>query len=383
MGLASAETRDRMNATEAQIHRLTTMVDDFYELLGPRNWVFSGDLSLGEVEKIIDTADPVVAEQRLIEYYKADRRISFQLILLNKLPGMKPRITLLERALADYQAGRYYSTVLVLLAVMDGFVNDTDKHSGRKNLNKRNAADMVPWDSVAGHHLGLSHAHATFNTGVYKTVTRETTELLRNGIMHGMIVNFDNEIVATKAWNRLFAVVDWAKGREKQANPPEPTPPSTWNDIRQRLRERDDRKRRLNAWKPHEHAVSLDSNDHTDIDRACLDFLQRWEKKQWGLVGNHLYVAGKRVPTVGQRAELAKKTYSRFLLSSSSLDRIQHKTPSLVEAHATLTVNGSPHTALLKWLYSDGKGSTLFDWQDDGTWQLSLYRPALFLTDIT
>ncbi|WP_167372096.1 hypothetical protein [Rhodococcus koreensis] len=43
-------------------------------------------------------------------------------------------------------------------------------------------------------------------------------------------------------------------------------------------------------------------------------------------------------------------------------------------------MNDKPHTALMRWLYSDCKGGTLFDWQDGGVWQLSPYGPAVFLT---
>jgi hypothetical protein len=41
---------------------------------------------------------------------------------------------------------------------------------------------------------------------------------------HPDLVNFDNDIVATKAWNRLFAVADWAASRQKRAIPPDPKP---------------------------------------------------------------------------------------------------------------------------------------------------------------
>jgi hypothetical protein len=34
-----------------------------------------------------------------------------------------------------------------------------------------------------------------------------------------MVVSFDNDVVATKAWNYLFAVADWATSRQKQKVP--------------------------------------------------------------------------------------------------------------------------------------------------------------------
>lgn len=56
---------------------------------------------------------------------------------------MQPRIGLLQKALADYEAGRYYSTVLVLLSVTDGFVNDLDT-AARQGLYTRAAATWWP-----------------------------------------------------------------------------------------------------------------------------------------------------------------------------------------------------------------------------------------------
>lgn len=38
--------------------------------------------------------------------------------------------------------------------------------------------------------------------------------VFRHGIMHGMVTNFDNEVVASKAWCMLFAVCDWVDAIE-------------------------------------------------------------------------------------------------------------------------------------------------------------------------
>jgi hypothetical protein len=37
-----------------------------------------------------------------------------------------------------------------------------------------------------------------------------------------MLVNYDNEYVGAKAWNRLCAVRDWATSIRKAAEPPKP-----------------------------------------------------------------------------------------------------------------------------------------------------------------
>ncbi|WP_213935178.1 hypothetical protein [Rhodococcus sp. B50] len=378
--LVDDAVREQIASLETQRHRVVSIVDRFYELLGPRNWVFTDYLVLDEVEDIIDTADVDVAERRLIDYYKSDRRIDSQLLLLNTLPFMRPRRALLDKALADYREGRYYSTVLVLLTVMDGFVNDTDRQNGRKNLNSRDPSEMVSWDSVAGHHMGLSHAHRTFNAGVYKTTTDPATELLRNGILHGMVIDFDNDIVATKAWNRLFAVADWARACQKQSHRPEPTP--TASEVAQAFLAQRETTQRLARWRPHEHTISPNPEGRSDIDRTCLDFLQRWQNQQWALVGKHFHVSGATMPDQ-KRAVKTKRLYGRFALTSWSVDRIHHKGAALAEAHVRLIVNDAPFTAVMKWLYTDGQGGTFFDWQDGGLWRLFPYWPSLFLTEAT
>lgn len=194
----SPDQRKQLKELEREHQRITETVDRFYGLLGDRNWVFTGDISFTAVTAVIDTEDAETAEKRLIDYYKTDGRIAFPLRRLYRFDVMRPRRELLYKALSDYEAGRYYSTILVLLSVMDGFVNDLEA-SARLGLHARSSQDMVAWDSVAGHHLGLGHAHQTFIKGFYQTRTTEVTELFRNGIMHGTLVNFDNAIVATKA----------------------------------------------------------------------------------------------------------------------------------------------------------------------------------------
>ncbi|WAM19175.1 hypothetical protein [Rhodococcus sp. JS3073] len=380
-GSFSPAKREEIEAAERNYRKVVDMVDAFYALLGERNWIFTDDLRLTDVEQILETStDPAEAERKLIDYYKANDRIDFALLLLNKITALKPRMTLIELALKDFRAGRYYSTVLVLLAVMDGFVQDVDIND-RKNLNARPPEDMVPWDSVAGHHLGLTHAHRTFLKGCYKTDTADATELYRNGIMHGMVVNFDNDVIAAKAWNRLFALADWARSREKRARPPKATP--TRAELLEQARELQANRRLLRAWTEHQHDVSEIDDERTDLDRTCIDFLQQWERGQWGLLGGHFMNPGRNRTTVGKRAELAKRLYSRHSLSEWTLHRIHHKGAAMAEAYATVTVNGARRTATLRWTYTDGQGGVNYEWQHGGRWVLAQHYSDSLLDPAT
>ena len=51
-----------------------------------------------------------------------------------------------------------------------------------------------------------SNTTETFTKTIKKRVDSEVFEVYRHGIVHGSVVNFDNIVVATKAWNMLFAV---------------------------------------------------------------------------------------------------------------------------------------------------------------------------------
>ena len=373
--LLTPEAREKIRGGEQKQRELEELVEGFYRLLGPRNWVFTNDLSIVAMKLIVATDDPALAEEQLIAFYKQEKHISFQLILLNRIPAMKPRISLLEKALVDYLAGRYYSAVLVLLAMMDGFVSDVDK-ANRKNLNSRPAEDMVPFDSVAGHHLGLSHAHATFNESVWTTDTTEVSDLFRNGIMHGMLVNFDNDVVATKAWNRLFALADWADGLVKQAKPAKPEP--SWDQLVSQGQHNQDVRRRMTEWSAHDYAVSEIASERTDLDRTCADFLERWERKQWGPLGQHFSVGAPR-SSAGELAVSAKQLYEHHELTGWSLERVFHRGASMAEAQVALDVNGTRHSVLLQWHYNDLSGEQSFDWVEGGVWRLANYGPTRFL----
>ena len=91
---------------------------------------------------------------------------------------------------------------------------------------------MRAWDRVDWAPPWTDQRHAGLHQKRKKVIKEPVYELYRHGIVHGMVVDFDNEIVATKAWNYLFAVVDWAEDKKKQETPAPPAP--TWRGARTR-----------------------------------------------------------------------------------------------------------------------------------------------------
>ncbi|WP_146120025.1 hypothetical protein [Leucobacter massiliensis] len=245
---------------------------------------------------------------------------------------------MLQKALTDYEGGHYYSTALVVFSMMDGFVKDLDRAT-RQGLHTRPAEDMVAWDSVAGHHLGLSHAHQSFLKGFYKTDETRVTELFRNGIMHGTLVNFDNDVVATKAWNRLFAVADWADSRERRAKSVDPTPPPRvslrqWKDVQAR-------ESRIEEWEPYEHEPEPNAEELPEVGQTSRYFLKNWEKQRWGLVGKHFMELGSPQSAGGKLAVLAKELYEELELSAWTILRVRHVAAAVAHTDVELFVNGA------------------------------------------
>lgn len=145
-----------------------------------------------------ESSDSASAEAELIAFLKEGETIGAALNRLNRYEDMRPRLPLLRKAAEDYFEGRYYSVVLVLIAVMDGFVNDSDK-SIRRGLHTRDPEEMHTEDCVATMWNGLPAVQAAFTKSFRAREDSEVHSVFRHGIMHGMVTNFDNEVVASKA----------------------------------------------------------------------------------------------------------------------------------------------------------------------------------------
>lgn len=66
----ACDQRQKLIEIEEQVNRLTRVVDDFYDRLGERNWIFHDMLNVDKVEQLLaETADPESAEKRLVEMW--------------------------------------------------------------------------------------------------------------------------------------------------------------------------------------------------------------------------------------------------------------------------------------------------------------------------
>ncbi len=130
---------------------------------------------------------------------------------------------------------------------MDGFVNDFEPDE-RSGLASRDHDEMAVWDSVVGHHLGLTNALKAHDKTVNKQVDEEAYELHRHGVVNGAITRFHDVVVATKAWNTMLAVVAWATATKK-VRQLEPAETSFREELRKMVSNRKIKKK-LETWNP-------------------------------------------------------------------------------------------------------------------------------------
>ena len=173
------DKRAEVAELERQMDEMADRVDAFYARLGARRWTFNDWMSVEKVDAILDdTSTPEEAEARLIELYQDLEATKWHLLRLRNVDGLRERHHLLVRAREDYDAGRFDTCAMLLISVMDGFVNDFEANK-RKGLAARDADEMVAWDSVTGHHMGLTNALKPFLKTIKKRIDEEVFELHR------------------------------------------------------------------------------------------------------------------------------------------------------------------------------------------------------------
>jgi len=375
--LLKSAQRQKLEQLKAELSNLSSVVDKFYDLLGNRNWVFHGDMSMPAMGEVVAMETPEQAELRLIDYYKDEKSLDSLIGRLWRVEALRHRQNLIIQASEDYRAGRYYSTVLVLIPVMDGAVNDLEPHN-RRGLHTREDHEMVAWDSVTAHHLGLKNAHRSFTKTFKKTVTDEVTELHRHGIVHGMIVNYDNVVVATKAFNRLFAIADWAmnilKEPEQEPKRTSPTPKELFNQL---VVARWSTKA-LENFQAFSQIVNDQDTHEDEVVQKALGFLKAWSQKNYMEVSQVFLTTDAFPEPPHRRAATANELYQRFHLTDYQIKQVRHEAASVAFVEVDLTVNDEPVRARLRWLFADSTGGPAIPGVE-GNWRLAPHGPTAFL----
>lgn len=285
---------------EFDIH--VDVLEKFNQIFAKHGWIMHDSISMEVAKDVVEIAeqgDFETANQMLIDYYSPEY-VKARLNSFIILEAFKERMPLARLALEDYENGRYHSTILVILSLMDGLVNDV--HPENKGIHST-GINLSAWDSVAAHNSGLNVLIQKMQIGRKKTRTESLDFPYRHGIMHGMDLGYANPEVAAKTWALLFGVKDWAQKAE--AGDLEPEEPASsdfsWEEAFSSLKETygklkksNEFKKKLEDWEPRQIQIGTDIPKHGNLEdypektpeSTVVNFLKLLEKRNYGHMAN-------------------------------------------------------------------------------------------------
>lgn len=332
----------KIGELEAIAEDLSSIPDRFNDLFSQRGWIIYETMNLEEAKKAIERAesgDIDGAETDLVDYYNAET-LDWKLMLMSGVKAFRPRIPLAEKALIDYSEERYHACIPVVLALLDGMINDL--HERQIGFFAQNTA-LEAWDSIAAHSKGLTvlanHLRASRN----KTTTDIITIPYRNGILHGRDLGYGNRIVAAKTWAALFAARDWAIRVEQGllTEPPE-KPTKTWGELFQQILENGTDKKLLESWEPREIRPGTHipfTGEPKDFiqgtpEYVLIEFLCYWKARNYGRMAEFFLSWLRESP--GKDAGRIRNHYALCNLKSFEIVEVKDETPAVTEIKVKL-----------------------------------------------
>ena len=223
---------------------------------------------------------------------------------------------------------------------------------------------------------GCRSTHATFTKSSKARSDEPVYELHRNGLVHGMLTNYNNLVVATKAWNRLFAVADWARSLEAQEREAAKTPDPTWKDLATQLTANAETKAALAEFSP----TTLTSHDPTSLAAhpvyaASTGYLDAWKRKNYGHMARVITRMAQRVGPGDVRLD-----YQGHSLEDYSIESLRHSAAAICTVRLNVVVCGASHSPEMRWAREGNDGRAAAP-NEDGEWRLMWWDAAQMTQD--
>lgn len=366
---------------------LGSIPDRFNDLFADRGWIIYADMNLEEAKEAVEKAEAEgieAGEEVLISHYDPET-VEFNLRRMRAVDAFRPRMDLAEKALEDYREGRYHACVPVVLALMDGFVQEVyvEAYGHGRNWSSKEA-QLEAWDSLAGHSKGLERLQELHLESRFKTRTEKIDVPYRNGIMHGVDLGYDNKAVAAKTWAALFALREWAlKAERDELEAPDEEDQTVWEMIQETygtIQRTEEIKQGIDEWQPREVVVGEDvpsSGEPEDYpegspERALVEFLTYWKKGNYGFMAQSLIK-----PKSGDCEEAGeiRREFEDWNLQSFQLKEID----DVGAARTDITVNvdlealgrESGGEACVTLIRLDSEGDSAIRDRGKGTWTIT------------
>jgi hypothetical protein len=365
-----------LSEIKKDLQKIAQLPDDFNNLFAERGWIIFEQMSSEVAERAVkiaheESADK--AEEFLVEIHD-EEYIRFHLTAMKAIRAFRPRIRLLELAFQDYLDQRYHACVPVVLAQIDGLVNDLSQRSWSANSTKLEA-----WDSISAHSKGLEAIKNLFMTGRNQTRTEAIRVPYRNGIMHGTDLGYDSKIVAAKSWSLLFALRDWAMKAERNTlkPPPEeaaPTLKQSLNEIAKTIssyKELKQKGERMSHWAPRKVGSESEFYKKGTPEVKLNTYLDLWKKKNYGYMSKCIspYIGGGNISP----AEVSER-FRDELLKSYSITEIKDEAPgvSIVSVKLWTDMQGEEREVEVAYrlVCVDSKGNIEFREEPGVSWSI-------------
>lgn len=261
----------------ADLDRLRSLPDEFNAIFANYGWIAHEDFDVNAMEKAINlakTRDIESAEAFLEDHY--NESFDFHIRRVVSLPLLKDRRRLIELALADHQAGRYHSSIPIVLGQIDGITVDLLNSSffGKGSTQKLKANE-----TIVGHPSGLPTIADRLSEPRFNTSNAATDLPYRHGTLHGRDLQYDSRRNSTKAFATLLAMRVWiikVQRGEQFTLPPqddfEPKP-VTWADVKKLWQQIVEATQRYATIKEEQEKLSLLTAEDEDLDRQTEENL--------------------------------------------------------------------------------------------------------------
>lgn len=378
-----SESKKGLDEVEIQINKLIEIYKRFNSIFSDRGWITYDSISTDLLKRAIDTFETSgidKAEEVLLEYYKPEK-LKQLFNRLNAVPELMNRYKFIEYAFNDYVNGRYYSTVPLLLMVIDGSVNDavgTGFHSDKTNLDV--------WDSITCVNEGIDKISAIFNKGRRKT-TKEIIDLpFRNGILHGIDLGFDNYKVAAKCWHFLFIIRDWILYKKsedtRKAKFEEENRIPTLEELVEQIKSRAENKSAVEEWKSrqisNEYIESLNLKKSADVifpESVVIEFLNLWVKKNYGYMAR-LYSKHFN-PDLNKKILEVREQFEHYPINSFKILNIDDEGPGISEINIEVKTGSDILNYDFRLLYEDNNNIAKPRNLAGGNWKIAFLNRIL------
>lgn len=354
-------------------------VTKFNKYFSDEGWIVYDSLNFDFIKKAVESfeSDGKEETQKLLLDYFSPENIEKEIFRLKFCKELTDRYRFIEFALTDYKAGRYYSTIPLLLMVIDGAVSDVVQRGFHAE-----SIDLNVWDAVTSVDNGISTVKKIFQKTRKKTTTEPISFPYRHGILHGKDLSYDNYEVAAKTWCFLFIVHDWIRSKSTEKTRKvkfiEETTPPTFEELLGRLKSNKEIKDKLEKWEARRISEQYikDINEGVALDKflpeyTALVYFNLWLRKNFGHMSN-LY-SSLWINNPKKYAGELRELYNKWDVIRFEFLSIDDVAPAITEVKAKVYLdNGEYKKCRLRLIYETDNGDPLPRNMDGATWRIVL-----------